>query len=1199
MTEHEAKYYSLDQAMADFELPELTEGAEMSLTGGASGRRILDPQDKGEAIDVFGGSREAGVTLTEEGIITLTADFADEEITGRACRAGVMLDEDRGELVRTYCSCTGYLRSYYTCRHITGLLMDYIIGRDGRESLAGTALERALAERTGVDAPLKEGILKKTDSRLLAMAQAHRKQLENTPIWLSMPAPAHLPGQDSPEGQPGTDGTMPPAAETGTGKKRGRKPAAKGGRTAASKPDESRRPLETECVLKAYEGCPGLELRAGTKRRYVINPLKNLFDVYEKGGSYHFSASLDRPAGRGSYTPEAAAVMDFLTGLIRSYQRQGREQVLFPAGYAMAREILLAGRDLDDFMALMDGRQLTVVDAAKKSYNCQVALDAAPEALHMQKEAYGASLMLPDQTLLGCGSSYMYLRDGSRILRLSADQWESRTALAAIGGSGEDVYIREKDLPAVLEALLPETLPAEPVQPEAGTGGKFLPGPAGAANPWVTGMDLTEYIPETPRIQIYLDLPQDDMVACNVKARYERHPGTYDLFDTETDRTFRNLPAEQQAGDRISPRFTAMDPESRTLYLECTEEELYDFLKNTLPELYSYGEIMISDRLKRLKIRPAGKVDMGVRVDAGGLLVSLGSPDMTRDEMIQIFSSYDRKKKYTRLKSGEFITMDPKDTAVWQALSETYRAYGKKHPEAMKLPMFRALYLEEMFKDREAVSLSEGDKYTALIAGLRQEEGAAAEPPESLRDVLRPYQKDGFAWIRMLKDNGFGGILADDMGLGKTLQVLAFLLSEKEAGQQGEALRTLIVAPASLVYNWEKEIRTFTPQLTCTVLAGPAQERRQRIRETEGGSDILITSYDLLKRDMAAYDGVHFANQIIDEAQYIKNHTTQASQAVRLIDSGFRLALTGTPIENRLSELWSIFDYLMPDFLYKYPQFRSDYELPVVSDHDEAAMDRLRRTVQPFILRRLKKDVLKDLPDKLEETITVHLEGEQRKLYEAYEERLRLYLDGQSEEDFARSKLEILTELTRLRQICCGPELFLENYQGENAKKAACLELVRQAVDGGHKVLIFSQFTSVLDSLCEAFREQELSWYRIDGSVSSKDRMQLVEAFAKDQVPIFVISLKAGGTGLNLTAADIVIHYDPWWNVAAMNQASDRAHRIGQKNTVTVYQLIAEKTVEERIVLLQQTKARLAEDVLSGEGIASIMVDKNELLSLL
>ena len=304
---------------------------------------------------------------------------------------------------------------------------------------------------------------------------------------------------------------------------------------------------------------------------------------------------------------------------------------------------------------------------------------------------------------------------------------------------------------------------------------------------------------------------------------------------------------------------------------------------------------------------------------------------------------------------------------------------------------------------------------------------------------------------------------------------------------------------------------------------------------------------------------------------------------MKQVCAAFRLALTGTPVENRLSELWSIFDYLMPGFLFSYARFREELETPIVAKTDEEAAKRLQRLIRPFILRRLKRDVLSDLPEKIEKNMYAQMEGEQRDLYDAHVQRLVQVLSGQTEEEFASSRIQVLAELTKLRQLCCDPALLLEGYQAESAKTRLCLELIRNALDGGHKVLLFSQFTSMLDRLKECLDKEGIGFFSLDGSTSKAKRMELVERFNQDDTPVFCISLKAGGTGLNLTGADIVIHYDPWWNVAVQNQATDRAHRIGQKNVVTVYRLIAKGTVEEKIVALQEKKKELAEQIL-GQG---------------
>ena len=621
-----------------------------------------------------------------------------------------------------------------------------------------------------------------------------------------------------------------------------------------------------------------------------------------------------------------------------------------------------------------------------------------------------------------------------------------------------------------------------------------------------------------------------------------------------------------------------------------------------IPKLQKYGDIYVTDSMKKLRVVPSASFQVGISISSGLLEMSMASNQFNKEELAEIFSSYDRKKKYHRLKNGTFITFNEEQKQVMSAISDVMKNYAdKKNPDTIKMPLFRALYLDELLAEKESVELKKNREYRKLIGKMRSYENGDYEVPQSLEAVLREYQRDGFYWIKTLKENGFGGILADDMGLGKTLQILAFLLSEKEQGKVGDELRTLIVAPASLVYNWKKEVERFTPQLSVCVMAGTAHERKELIKNQTSNVDVWITSYDLLKRDIELYQDIVFANEIIDEAQYIKNQTTHAAKSVRLVNSSFRMALTGTPMENRLSELWSIFDYLMPGFLYGYTRFRSEIETPIVSDKDEDAMTRLRAMIHPFILRRLKKDVLKELPEKQEEIVTVALSGEQKKLYQAHSQRLKMFLEDQNDEDFAQNKLQILAELTKLRQLCCGPELLLENYKGENAKLETCIELITQAIAGGHKILLFSQFTSMLDLIGEELKKAKIDYYRIDGSVKKEARMEMVEQFQnpKNQVSVFCISLKAGGTGLNLTAADIVIHYDPWWNKAAQNQATDRAHRIGQKHAINVYQLIAEETIEQKICELQQVKEDLAEEVLSGEGISSTLFNKDEIMNLL
>ena len=465
--------------------------------------------------------------------------------------------------------------------------------------------------------------------------------------------------------------------------------------------------------------------------------------------------------------------------------------------------------------------------------------------------------------------------------------------------------------------------------------------------------------------------------------------------------------------------------------------------------------------------------------------------------------------------------------------------------------------------------------------------------PKDLNADLRFYQVYGFKWLNVLYDCGFGGILADEMGLGKTLQVISLL-----AYRNKEKIKSLIVTPASLVYNWYAEFNKFAPFIKVGMVVGNKDERSALLTRRHE-YDVLITSYDLLKRDIDLYSDISFDVEVIDEAQYIKNQTTGAAKAVKEIDSKKRFALTGTPIENRLSELWSIFNYLMPDYLYSYEYFRKHFESPIVNDGDEDASNMLKKMIGPFILRRRKMDVLKDLPEKIERVYYANFDSRQKEIYDAQVMKISKLVENEDEKAFSTSKIAILAELMKVRQICCDPSLLLENYKGGSAKKDTCLQLIEESIDGGHKLLVFSQFTSMLEILEEELNKKKIAYYKITGATDKKERLELCNKFNKDDVKVFLISLKAGGTGLNLIGADIVIHYDPWWNEAVISQATDRTHRIGQTNTVTVYKLIAKDTLEEKILKLQEDKQNLADEILSGANTSLSSMSKDELLELL
>lgn len=659
---------------------------------------------------------------------------------------------------------------------------------------------------------------------------------------------------------------------------------------------------------------------------------------------------------------------------------------------------------------------------------------------------------------------------------------------------------------------------------------------------------------------------------------------------------YRDTIGEQSILQRTMEYMPFYDKEKNVLHCNGDQDHIYELMAHGIEDLQELGEVHCTkDFLNVRKVRHV-KASVGVSVSGGMLELEIKTDDLSPKELLDILKSYRSKKKYYRLKDGTYVDMEDSSLEELAEMTDFLQLKSdKQFKEKMRLPMYRALYLNHLMEKNEEIYSSRDRYFKNLVKQFRQVKDADYEEPENLSKVMRGYQKEGFRWLKTLENCNFGGILADEMGLGKTLQSIAMLLSAKQGGVKGTSL---IVCPASLVYNWEEELHRFAPELVVRTVSGFQEDRRVAIAESDS-ADVLVTSYDSLKRDISEYEDKKFLYEIIDEAQYIKNHSTAAAKTVKVIQSYHKFALTGTPVENRLSELWSIFDYLMPGFLYGYEDFRKRFELPIVKSGDEEAMGRLRQMTGPFILQRRKQDVLKDLPEKLEEVRYVRLEKKQRQLYDAQVVSLQESLRRKSDEDFNQSRLEVLAALTKLRQICCDPNLCFEHYDGETAKTDACIELIGRAIDGEHRMLVFSQFTTMLDILKGRLEEEGISYYMITGSTPKEERIRLVREFNEGNVPVFLISLKAGGVGLNLTGADIVIHYDPWWNVAAQNQATDRAHRIGQTKKVTVYKMIAKGTIEEKILELQEKKRALADQILGGESVAFGSLSKEDLLDIL
>ena len=660
----------------------------------------------------------------------------------------------------------------------------------------------------------------------------------------------------------------------------------------------------------------------------------------------------------------------------------------------------------------------------------------------------------------------------------------------------------------------------------------------------------------------------------------------------------RDLAAEYHVCDVLADYFplggaALGEPDYR--FGEDDEELLFRLLTDGLSELDGLGEVLLSERLRGIRVRPAPSLSVRATVKSDLLNVELGASGLTKEELVEYLDGFSRQQRYVRLTSGDLVRIGD-NLKVAQELADGLGVSVEELAAGRAgLASARSLLIDELLERADGVRLERDAGFHRIVRDFESYGDADIDVPAGLEATLRGYQEDGFRWLGTLERLGFGGILADDMGLGKTLQVIAHVLAQKETGRGG---CTLVVCPASLVYNWMSEISRFAPGLAAVAVLGTKAARRVLIGGHEG-ADILVTSYDLLRRDVEEYAPLHLSRVVLDEAQYIKNPKAQVTRAVKCLDADVRLALTGTPIENRLAELWSIFDFLMPGYLGTREEFAKRYEGPVeAGEHDGRRL--LRCAIGPFVLRRLKSEVLADLPEKTESVVYSQMSPRQRKLYLATQDRLALQVQHMDKGGpQGPERLKVLAELTRLRQICCDPRLCLDGYEGGSAKLETCLELVSQARDAGHRVLVFSQFASMLDLIGQRLSAAHVTWFQLTGRTSKEARERLVRRFQAGEADVFLVSLKAGGVGLNLTAADVVIHYDPWWNVAAQDQATDRAYRIGQRRDVSVMRLVVEGTVEEKIVRMQEAKRDLAASVLDGEEVRSLLLTRDDLLALL
>ena len=869
-------------------------------------------------------------------------------------------------------------------------------------------------------------------------------------------------------------------------------------------------------VVYGYQSWSARFKVVGSQGSYVMKSISDFVDRMRRGERFSYGKKLAfthvpamlaesaRPIAR--FLDRAVALREQATGSA-FWRYRGRDEI--------GRDLDLSDYELIELLDLLDGRPFTVegTDCGTRSLTRAHVVSADPDVeVSVRRTDDGGYAIEADELAFVAQGDRMYLWQGETFFRCSADFARTAGFLRTVCENDDArLFVSLADMPLFCATVLPAIEKRLHVE---------------------TPTEIDLFRPVPCKLEFYFDKTDRD-VTCDAQAVYgERRYPLLDSPARDEEGPLRDERLEGRARRLVEQHFDTLEAPPAIMLSD--ETAVADLVFGGLAQFQALGQAFTTPAFDRLLVDKKPHISVGISLAGYLINLAVSADDLPPAEVAALLTSYRRRKRFHRLKSGAYLDLAEYDLAQLDHLAEDFGFTPKQLAAGtVELPAQHAFYLDEQFEGAER-----NRSFMRYLESFRASAGEPCPVPDQLAATLRPYQAEGLRWMSALADRDLGGILADEMGLGKSVQLIAFLLArQSEARAVGPSL---IVCPASLVYNWMAEFERFAP-----------------------GLDV---------------------------------------RAAKRVRARHRFALTGTPMENRLSELWSIFDFLMPGLLGSYMRFREHFELDITGGDEDAAR-RLRSLVAPFMLRRLKADVLQDLPDKLESVVYVPMEAEQQRLYAAHEQQLRdaltLQKNNRNNKRFHERKVEVLAELTKLRQLCCDPRLLYENYAGHAAKLDAIAEIVESAMDAGEKTLVFSQFTSFLSLIAEVLDARGVPYFTITGATPKKRRLDLVNAFNDDDTPVFLVSLKAGGTGLNLTGASVVVHADPWWNAAAQNQATDRAHRIGQTQVVSVHKVIAKDTVEERILHLQDAKTDLADQVIGAGGVSLASLSQEELLDLL
>lgn len=919
--------------------------------------------------------------------------------------------------------------------------------------------------------------------------------------------------------------------------------------------DKETAPLTVEFQLDILETNPyheelsviGISARLGyqeTKRTYVIKNIYKFLQASQEQKKILINKQYPFQLSETAFSPVVNDLLRKLAGIAQTQQLIGQAGIQVK-GKLDKKYLLLPVAFGKELLQEMQAVPTTLIVGEKKLSKLQFAKESHPLAFQLTKdqEQFYLTITKNFQKVL---SHYNWGIMENQIYQLTAEQMAVYGTLDQLLKRLEQPTIeyRKAELSALFTQVLPLLRKIGMVTIDPAVSEEISDAPLSVA------FTLRK---KKGQIALQLDFQYGEVIFSSDKK--------HTVLPKNHPEILRDIKNEQRSRHLLQQLNFSQTEEGWIKPLP-TGGDLFRFFTTEIPLMRRLGTVRIGKKLREMYL-DAGqhRPQIAVSEEGSWLDVRFDISGIDEQEIDAILAGLLRQDQFYTLENGQVLSLESEEFQQTSEILKKFREVIHAKKGVVQIPRHQGLQLQKQLADTSATFSA---SFEQMATDLTHPEKYLATLPTGLEANLREYQVTGFQWLKMLSHYQFGGILADEMGLGKTLQTIAYLLSEK---QEIGAIQALIVAPASLTYNWQQEIKRFAPNLKAQVVTGNRQERESLLTEE---ADIFITSYASLRQDIDRYQEMHLNYLILDEAQMVKNSSTKTAQALRSLQILHRFALSGTPIENNLTELWSLFQMIMPGFFPNKYSFR------------EMAAEEIAKMIKPFILRRDKKTVLQDLPEKIETNYYSVLTEDQKRIYLAYLRQMQEEITRMDAATFKKNRISILAGLTRLRQICCDPKLFLDDYEGTSGKLEQAKDLIVAAKDNNRRILLFSQFTSMLSIIEEELQEMGLECFYLRGSTPPKERIKMVEAFNRGERDVFLISLKAGGTGLNLTGADTVILYDLWWNPAVEEQAAARAHRIGQKKVVEVWRLIAEGTIEERMDSLQNEKRELFQKVIQG-----------------